>query len=252
MEIFDSHCHLDRFPKGVKISDLLARAAESGIKSFFVPGVTGFPSKIVELAEHPQIVTGWGVHPVYAENFHENCCEEIASALKKSIVRAIGECGLDRRAPVKFEKQLAAFQWQIDLAKEAEMPLIVHLVGHFDVALKMLKAAGPSLKVVIHSFSGSYELADRFLELGAHISFSGSVLGKDPEVLAKLVNLVPADKLMVETDSPDQKPSFWRGALNEPASLREIVSELSDARGIEFEDFCRIVNTNGYNFFLNR
>ncbi|GAB4270879.1 MAG: YchF/TatD family DNA exonuclease [Candidatus Rifleibacteriota bacterium] len=250
LEIFDSHCHLDRFPRNVKIDDLIKRGIQAGVKAFFVPGITGFPSRIVELAEFPQIITGWGVHPVYAENFQENCCEEIAAALKKSVCKAIGECGLDRRAPVNIEKQIAAFQWHIDLAREAEMPLVVHLVGHYDKALEMLKKAGTGLKKVIHSFAGSCEIAEKFLEIGAYISFSGSVLQKNEEVLQRLVNLVPIDRIMVETDSPDQRPFFWRGHFNEPASLSGIVERLAEIRSLDLKTFCYIASVNSRNFFL--
>lgn len=244
MILFDSHCHLDRFPRHVAIGDIVERAAAAGVHRFFVPGVTGFPARIVELAGFSQIMIGWGVHPLYAESFNENCCDEIAAALKKSICRAIGECGFDRRAPVNFTRQEAAFQWQIDLALETGMPLIVHLVGHFERALAMLKQAGPELKFVIHSFAGSYEVAQRFLEIGAWISFSGSVLQKNHDLLQRLVRLVPDDKILVETDSPDQAPEFWKGSLNEPASLREIATRLAGIRGVAPAALCELSNKN--------
>ncbi len=247
--LFDSHCHLDRYPRDIKIGNVIARAAEVGVKSFFVPGVTGFPARIVELAEHSQILLGWGVHPLYSENFQESCCEEIAVALKKSICRAIGECGFDRRAPVKFEKQYAAFLWQINIAIETGKPLIVHLVGHYDTAFTLLQKAQGKVKFVLHSFAGSCEIARRFLDLGACVSFSGSVLHKDHDVLQRLVKMVPLDRLLVETDSPDQRPVFWPGSLNEPASLKEIARQLAGLRNMSEEDFCQQVCRNSAEFF---
>jgi TatD DNase family protein len=223
---------------------LIERAETTGVKYFFVPGVTGFPARIGELAEFPQIITGWGVHPGYTEDFHENCCEEMAIALKASVCRAIGECGLDRRFRVKFEKQLAAFQWQIDLARESGLPLVLHLVGHYDVALKMLKQAGPKLKFVLHSFCGSYEVASQFLELDAYISFSGSIFKKNHDDIDRILNLVPENRLLIETDSPDQKPDFCPGKLNEPINLPEIARRLAAVRGISFEELCSVTLKN--------
>ncbi len=248
--LFDTHCHLDRYPRDIGIGEVIARAEEAGVKGFFVPGVTGFPARIVELAEFPQIIMGWGVHPLYAENFFENCCDEIAAALKKSVCCAIGECGFDRRAPVKFAKQFAAFQWQINLACETGMPLIVHLVGHYETAWQMLqKASLKKVRFVLHSFAGSSEIAKRFLDIGAYISFSGSVFQKNPEVLKQLVEMVPEDRLLFETDSPDQRPFFWPGKINEPASLKEIAMRLAEIRQISLNELCNLVNQNCAKFF---
>jgi TatD DNase family protein len=162
IQLFDSHCHLDRFPRNVKIADLVTSAENAGVKKFFVPGVTGFPARIFELSKFSQILTGWGVHPFYADSFEENCCEEIAQALRKSVCCGIGECGLDRRVPVNIEVQRKTFQWQIDLAIQSKLPLIVHLVGHYDTALKMLGEKSDQLVFVMHSYAGSYEIAARF------------------------------------------------------------------------------------------
>ncbi len=137
-----------------------------------------------------------------------------------------------------------AFQWQIDLAKEADLPLIVHLVGHYELAERMLRAAGSGLRFVMHSFAGSYEVADRFLELGAHISFSGSVLRKKTEVLERLVNLVPQNRLLCETDSPDQRPDFWRQEHNEPVALRQIGQCFADIRHTSLEELSHKMYNN--------
>lgn len=250
IKLFDSHCHLDRFPAEEKIGEIILAAENAGITNFLVPGVTGFPARIVELAEFSQVTIGWGVHPMFSENFYENCCDEMAQALKKSVCKVIGECGLDRRAPVKFDKQVAAFQWQIDLAKDTGKPLIIHLVGHYEKALKMLKEAGSDFPIVMHSFAASAELAERFLELGAFISFSGSIFRKKDEAVKRLVNLVPNKRLLLETDSPDQKPAFWPGKYNEPACLEEIAQRIADYKSISVEKLSQITYKNAHELFI--
>ncbi|MGM0598998.1 MAG: TatD family hydrolase [Candidatus Rifleibacteriota bacterium] len=250
IKLFDSHCHLDRFPGEEKIGGLISAAEDAGIENFLVPGVTGFPARIVELAEFSQVTIGWGVHPVFSENFYENCCDEIAQALKKSFCKVIGECGLDRRAPVKFDKQVAAFQWQIDLARDTGKPLIIHLVGHYEKALAMLKEAASDLTIVMHSFAASPELAERFLELGAYISFSGSIFRKNADTVKRLVNLVPNNRLLIETDSPDQKPAFWPGKLNEPACLEEIAARIAEYKTISVEKLSQITYKNAHELFI--
>jgi TatD DNase family protein len=117
-------------------------------------------------------------------------------------------------------------------------------VGHYELAESMLRAAGPGLRIVMHSFAGSYEVAAKFLELGAHISFSGSVLRKKPEVLERLVNLIPQDRLLCETDSPDQRPDFWRQKHNEPAALYQIGEYLADIRHTSLEELSHKMYNN--------
>lgn len=218
----DYHTHLDLIDDD--LDKIIERARKAGVNGFIVPGVCGFPNKLDELIKYPEIGICWGIYPKYAET--DGIFERELVSLKSSDIDvvAIGECGLDKRFP-DIEKQTALFKKQIDLANQLNKPLIVHLVGHFQLAYELLKTNLPKAGFTMHSWSGSVEMCAEFVKLGANISLSAGAL-KNPEKLKKLLTVIPQEKLFFETDSPDQKPSFWPAPQNEPAALPDIVHSL--------------------------
>ncbi len=223
----DYHTHLDLIDDD--LDKIIERAGKAGVNGFIVPGVCGFPNKLEELIKYPEIGICWGIYPEYAET--DGIFEQELISLKNSDIDvvAIGECGLDKRFP-GIEKQTALFKKQIDLANQLNKPIIVHLVGHFQLAYELLKTNLPSAGFTMHSWSGSVEMCAEFVKLGANISLSAGAL-KNPEKLKKLLTVIPQEKLFFETDSPDQKPYFWHAPQNEPAALPGIVHSLLRVKG---------------------
>ena len=173
----DYHTHLDLIDDD--LDKIIERARKAGVNGFIVPGVCGFPNKLDELIKYPEIGICWGIYPKYAET--DGIFERELVSLKRSDIDvvAIGECGLDKRFP-DIEKQTALFKKQIDLANQLNKPLIVHLVGHFQLAYELLKTNLPKAGFTMHSWSGSVEMCAEFVKLGANISLSAGAL-KNPE-----------------------------------------------------------------------
>ena len=217
----DNHCHLDLMTDD--LNNVIDRAKKVGVTDFMVPGVCGFPKKLDLLQKYNEIKICWGIYPEYAEV--ENIFEKELQNLKNSSIKivGIGECGLDKRFP-NIDKQIELFEKQVKLANELELPLIIHLVGYWQKAFEILKKATHK-PFILHSWSGSVDMAKEFVKIGGMLSLSASVL-RNRKKLSELLNAIPKDKILFETDSPDQKPDFAKGTENEPANLPEIVAEI--------------------------
>lgn len=244
---FDTHCHLDRLPAYIDVAESVQRAVVAGVTGIIVPGACGNVDRPAELLRLPGIGLAWGIHPEYP-------CDE--SFLQLSLPWesagyepvAIGECGLDKRCSTELDQQQKLFRWQLALAKDHGLPLIVHLVGHYKLAWDMMVEAGTVPAQVMHSWSGSAEMAARFVDLGAYISLSASCL-KNPDRLRSLFKLVGPERILVETDSPGMKPSFWPGDCNEPAALTQIGSQIASVVEIEVAKLAEILYKNSLKVF---
>ena len=224
--MIDNHVHLDLINDS--ISNIVDRAKKAGITQFVVPGICGFPQKLDELQKFSEIKICWGIYPKYAED--EELIEKEIKKLKASSLEiyAIGECGLDKRFP-NLEKQIYLFKKQLSIALEMNKPIIIHLVGHWQKAYEIVKEASKKLDFILHSWNGSAQMAKEFLKLGGKISLSASAL-RNPKKLAELLKIIPSDRLLFETDSPDQKPDFVSTEQNEPANLPRIIEAIRELR----------------------
>ena len=220
--MIDNHTHLDLINENLDI--IIQRAKSAGVTEFIVPGILGFPKKLNELQKYSEIKICWGIYPKYAEQ--DNIFEEEFNKFKNSSIKiaAIGECGLDKRFP-KLEKQIELFYKQINVAIEYNLPLIIHLVGCWQKAYEILKSSKPLPRFILHSWNGSAEMAKEFVNIGGLISLSASAL-RNPDKLSKLLKAIPQNKIIFETDSPDQKPDFIDCKYNEPAYLPQIISRI--------------------------
>ena len=224
--MIDNHVHLDLINDS--ISNIVDRAKKAGVTQFIVPGICGFPKKLEELQKFSEIKICWGIYPQFAEN--EEIFEKELLNLKASNLEiyAVGECGLDKRFP-NLEKQALLFRKQLDLASQINKSVIIHLVGCYQKALEFLKETNPRPDFILHSWSGSAQMAKEFLKLGGKISLSAGIL-KSPKKLKEILETIPSEKILFETDSPDQKPDFVEAEQNEPANLPKIVSAILEAK----------------------
>ncbi len=218
----DNHVHLDLMKDNLE--DIIFRAKKAGVNEFIVPGVCGFPNKLKELLSYSEISICWGIHPKFAdiENVFENELHKLENSNIKIV--AIGECGLDKRFP-KEEKQVELFKKQIDLSIALNLPLMIHLIGHWQKAYDILKESKLGQNFVLHSWSGSVEMAKEFIKIGGILSLSSGIL-KSPKKLSKLHKEIPKEKIIFETDSPDQKPDFIESDGNEPSNLPLIIKRI--------------------------
>lgn len=247
MRLVDSHCHLqsDRFADDVE--EVLAAARAAGVERILVPGWNAWSSAAaLDLAER----FGWldaavGVHPHDAAKVTDQEWAAIAASARDERVVAIGETGLDYdRVFSPVPDQLANLRRNLALAVETAKPAILHcrsLAGERDAQDALLaeirRFGGDPPRVVIHSFSGPVDYAEAMLELGAVVSISGLAFRKGEEATADVVRLVPADRLLVETDSPYLSPPGGPRGRNAPEWVRLTGAWVAELRG---EDPARV------------
>jgi len=239
--VFDTHAHLDQAEFDDDRLDVLRRAAEAGVEAMVCVGIDVASSRAaVELAQlHAQVYAAVGIQPNSAAEARTADWEQIVSLAGESRVVAIGETGLDRywdRTP--FDLQQEFFDRHLGLAQQRNLPVIIHCREADADLLPMLRRAaarGP-LRGLLHAFSGEASTAAAALELGLCISFAGNVTytNKKFAPLRVVAAQVPADRLLIETDSPYLIPHPLRGKQprNEPALLAHTLAGLAAIRGV--------------------
>jgi TatD DNase family protein len=249
----DSHAHIDGPEFDGDREQVIQRARDAGVSTILNVG-TGDPhsgalERSVELAEkHQDIYTAIGTHPHDARLFDAEVEKRITALTKQSArVIAWGEIGLDfhyDNSP--REVQLKVFGRQLELAREAHLPVIIHTREAETETIDLLRSnwSGANLPGIMHCFSGSLALAQQAIELGFSISFSGIVSFKKAEDLRTIAKQVPLDKLLIETDCPFLAPAPFRGKRNEPAYVVEVARCLAGIHGLELEEIGRITSEN--------
>jgi TatD DNase family protein len=252
--VIDSHCHLadEAFVKDV--DEVIARAQAAGL-SHALCILAADNDTETERARHltnawPSVRYAIGVHPHQAGHFAGREADAVArvratiAAIPEA--RAVGEIGLDYHydfAP--RDVQQSVFRLQIRLARELNLPIVIHTREAEDDTVAILREeSGGSVQGVMHCFTGSRLLAEQTLALGMHISFAGIVTFPKGENVREIVPLVPVDRLLCETDSPYLAPTPHRGKRNEPAWVVRVAEELAALRGVGVEDLTAQIAAN--------
>lgn len=243
--LVDSHAHL------LSLEDppeAVSRAADEGVGKIISIG-TGLESSLatIELSrKYRGVYVSVGIHPHSASAFSEEVMREIEGMVKDPKVVAVGETGLDyhyMNSP--REDQIKSFEAHMELAKKHSLPFVVHVRDADSEMLEILRGmdlgANPG---VIHCFSGDYEAARKYLDLGFFISFSGIVTFKRSEEVRDAAAKIPMERLLYETDSPYLAPVPERGKPNEPRNVIHVARLISKLRGLPLEEFTSIVFEN--------
>jgi TatD DNase family protein len=242
--VIDTHCHLDSCEP--PDAELVEAARAEGVTRLATVGMNG-PSieRALEAArEFDEVVAIAGRHPHHAEGFGDADLEEIERAAEDPLVRAVGETGLDYfrdRAP--RDDQRRAFEAQLDLAARRELPVVIHTRAAEDDTFAILAERAEGLTVILHCFSAPDRL-DECVERGYLCSFAGNVTYPKNEGLQAAARDVPADRILVETDSPYLSPQPRRGRPNEPANVVHTARFVADLRGVGYEELERTVEAN--------
>jgi TatD DNase family protein len=248
--VIDSHCHLDHVKRPVP--DVIADADAAGVKRMLSIGMDGASCRAtLQLAEDfPQVYAAVGRHPNVAEGFDDADATELAALAAHERCVAIGETGLDYyrdRAP--RSDQLRAFLAQIELARETHKPLVIHTRAAEDDTLATLTEHARGLTVILHCFSMPDRL-DECLEQPAWLfSFAGNVTYPKAPELREAAKRIPADRLLVETDSPYLAPQPVRGKPNEPRFVVDTARAVAEERGETYEELERRVEENAARVF---
>lgn len=258
--MFDSHCHLhDR--RVVDPAGQIARARVAGVRGFLLAGVNPDGWRVEEeLARaHAGVVVAYGVHPQRIAELDDQESDRMVCALEAALeegarVRpvAVGEIGLDgaRERRASLPRQERTFRSQLALARAHELPVVLHLLDAHGRALELLKQDGlPGAGGVVHSYSGSAELAREYLALGLYLSFAGPIGNPSARKLREAARKVPRERLLVETDAPFQTPLPHRPLANEPAFLVANVAALAQIRGEPADELAAFTEENARRLF---
>lgn len=249
--LFDSHCHLTADAFDEDRGETIARARAAGVTGMTcIASTPEDADAAIALAEaHDDIWATCGVHPHEAASAAPGWDVQVAARLIHPQVVAVGECGLDFHydfAP--RDEQFSVFRRQIELAAEYHLPLIVHSRTADLEMLGFLRDLPHGVRGVLHCFSGSSELRDVALERGWYISFAGVVTFKK-FAEGDMVRSIPADRLLVETDSPYLAPVPHRGRRNEPALVARTADAIAELRGVPSEELIRQTGKNARVFY---
>lgn len=251
--LVDSHAHLDFKHFDRDRDDMLRRAETHGIKLIINVGVNPATSResILLSEKYPMIYAAVGIHPHYVAQAPDGYIEKLREMARHPKVVALGEMGLDyyRDRSPRWQ-QWDVFSQQLRLAREIDLPIIIHSRDAHAETGALLKEEGiPAAGGVMHCFSGDLELAEEMMELGLYISIAGPVTYPRSKELKKVAANIPADRLLVETDAPYLPPAPWRGKRNEPAYTTYTLEEIAKLRNVAAEDLGKICLDNARRLF---
>jgi len=257
MQLFDSHCHLNDNIYNKDMDAVVRRANDAGVKSLMIVGITGETSEqAVKIAEtYPGCYASVGVHPHDAKSCSEEIISRLIQLAKKIKVKAWGETGLDfNRMYSPKDAQEKWFVRQLETADKLNLPLIFHERDSGGRFLEILKVHyhDTGRQGVVHCFSGNKKELDHYLKLGLHIGITGIVTIKTRgRELRKLVEGIPLDRLLVETDAPYLTPAPEKNHTrrNEPAFVRFVLLKLAEVLGADPEPLADRIWNNTIKLF---
>lgn len=251
--LFDTHAHLDDDRFESDRDEVINQCRQDGVELILNAGSNVETSvKSISLAnKYDFIYAAAGVHPHDAAKMDEKTADVLAALAENRKVRAIGEIGLDYHYDLSpREVQKRRFVEQIDLARQLKLPIIVHdREAHGDVMEIFKKSRINEVGGVLHSFSGSVEMAMECLKLGLYLSISGPVTFNNTKKTIDVVKEVPLDMLLIETDSPYLTPVPNRGKRNYPGYVRLVAEKIAEIKGISFEEVAQKTMENGKRLF---
>jgi len=256
----DAHAHLEivtnTAPDSAEVGKVLDDARAAGVDRVVQVGYSAEQSQwCVDAAEHwkGRVLAAVALHPNEAPVVEdlEHDWSIIAKLAEHPRVRAIGETGLDyfRTPPELRKRQQESFKWHIELAKKHNKALVIHDRDSHDDVLSILLEVGAPEKTIFHCYSGDLTMAKICVERGYILSFAGTLTFKNAPQLREAVKIVPADQLLVETDSPFLAPTPHRGALNTPAQIANIVRAMADERDVSDAELATTLSNNAERIF---
>jgi TatD DNase family protein len=255
MQIIDSHCHLDRVDLaafGGSIEKMLAHAKTLSVSEFLCVCIDlEHFENVLNLAQnHPQIYASVGVHPCEL-NGEDPSVAQLLDLAKNDKIIAIGETGLDyfHVEKASADWQRARFRRHIQASNQSGKPLIIHTRQAKSDTLKIMNEENAKAGVM-HCFSEDWATAKAALDLGFYISFSGIITFKNAQDLRDVAKKVPAERLLIETDSPYLTPVPYRGKPNSPAYTYYVAEKLAEIRDVSIEEIARTTTQNFKRLFF--
>lgn len=256
--MIDTHCHLDASRFDPDRPDVITRAWAAGLEGIVIPAVG--PDTWEPLLELPRrdarIQVGLGIHPQLLPELppaqDAEHLERLDALLARGGAVAVGECGLDGPSTVgaPLERQVRVLRGHMALARKHGLPVLMHCHRLHPAMIELLKEEPfPEAGVLMHSYSGGVELARFYVQKGCHFSFAGPVTWAEARKPLDALRAIPLERLMAETDSPDQAPAPYRGQRSEPGYLPRIIEGMAQVRGEPVEVLAQRTTANARRFF---
>lgn len=234
MRLFDTHCHFDFEPFSGDVAEQIQQAHQQGVERLLIPSIG--PSnwqKVTELScTYPPIYYALGFHPYFLDTdspLQLNALQDLLSGVGDKCV-AVGECGLDAMIDVDMGLQEMMFIRQVEIARQMKKPLILHARKTHNRLIQLLKQYKFSHGGILHGFSGSYQQAQQFIELGFSIGVGGVITYSRANKTRQAVAKLPLESLVLETDAPDMPLSGHQGEDNHPKMLSAVFACLAELR----------------------
>ncbi len=252
--LVDSHCHLDFADFAGELDRVMDRAAAAGVGMMVTicTGLNKFAQVRAVAAQFPNVYCTAGVHPHDAAGEGQQTPDALIALAADALVVGIGETGLDyhyERSP--RSDQQASFRAHIAAARETGLPLIVHSREADDDMMEILagEMAQGAFPGVLHCFSSGAQLAEKAIDLGLYVSFSGILTFKKAEALCEIAAGLPLDRLLVETDAPYLAPAPNRGKRNEPSFVAHTAAKLAEIKGLTPGELAAATTDNFFRLF---
>jgi TatD DNase family protein len=250
--LIDTHAHLQWPAFDKDREQVIERAFAAGLKTIVSVGYDLNASReATKIAtDHGGIYAVVGIHPHNAKTISTSVLDSLRELAQTPKVVAIGEIGLDYYRDLSpRQRQKEAFEQQIRLAKELQLPIIVHdREAHYDV-LEVLRKFGKDVKGILHCFSGDLSMAEEVIELGYLISVAGPVTFPNARKLHQLVQHLPDASIILETDCPFLSPQSRRGERNEPLFILETAHKVAELKGMQVDELVELTLQNAERFF---
>jgi TatD DNase family protein len=251
--LIDSHAHLEMPEFKKDLEEVLQRAREAGVDTIFTVGTEEKDwDRALEIANsHPRVYAILGVHPHNAKDINERTYGALRKNCREEKVQALGEIGLDFfRNHSPRDIQLRRFREQVVLARELKLPIVVHDRDAHKETMEVLRSekAG-DCGGVVHCFSGDLDMGVKCIDMGFYISIPGSITYKNAGSFQKIVEELPLESLLVETDAPFLTPVPFRGKRNEPGYIRYTAQKVAEIKKIPFERVAEATTANALRVF---
>jgi len=248
LRLTDSHAHLFMEPLGGAVEAVLRRASSAGVTRLVVPAYDHDSwSPVSALAERPGVSVALGVHPWAAGDGLDPA--DLAKVLRDCGAVAVGEIGLDSKVDVPAEVQEAVLAGQLELARELDLPVILHCRGAYERLISIVEGFGGSLRGVFHAFSRGPQLAARLLELGLYLGVGGAATRPRARRIRRALPKIPRDRLLLETDSPSMGLEGVPAGESEPAHVRGVCLAAAGILGMEPERLAETTWRNADDLF---
>ncbi len=246
MPLIDTHCHLDVAAFDDDRPAVLARARAAGVSRIVVPGITaeGWQGLLSLCEDEDGLYSALGLHPVFLDQHRPDDLRALETAIARHAPVAVGEIGLDFYLPaLDVERQKALFEAQLHIARDAGLPVLLHVRKAHDDTLALLRRTRVT-GGICHAFNGSQQQARQYIDLGFKLGFGGMLTYDRSHKLHRLARDLPLEALVLETDAPDMPPASHQGRRNSPEYLPEVLRALARLREEDAADITAQTTAN--------